>query len=169
MDLKKAETLAKSLMKEHGIDNEWEFAWSRSVMTFGMCKRGWKNGVFRQQILLSKRLTEVRSEIPVKMTILHEIAHAIVGPEQGHNEIWRNKCIEIGGNGNSRETTFEDIAKVVKYTYHCGIDDEIIRVSERRLSTVGLTCRFHYGADVHRKHLVRGVRVLDTDIINEVG
>ena len=29
-------------------------------------------------------------------TILHEIAHALVGPRHGHNAIWRQKAREIG-------------------------------------------------------------------------
>jgi predicted SprT family Zn-dependent metalloprotease len=32
----------------------------------------------------------------VKNTILHEIAHALVGNEQGHNEIWQSKAKELG-------------------------------------------------------------------------
>ena len=31
-----------------------------------------------------------------KDTILHEIAHALVGPSHGHNAIWRRKAREIG-------------------------------------------------------------------------
>src|SRR6266699_676044 len=29
-------------------------------------------------------------------TIKHEVAHAIVGPNNAHNEIWRAKAIELG-------------------------------------------------------------------------
>lgn len=32
----------------------------------------------------------------VKNTILHEIAHALVGLGHGHNKIWQQKAIEIG-------------------------------------------------------------------------
>lgn len=32
----------------------------------------------------------------IKNTILHEIAHALVGCEHGHNKIWQQKAIEIG-------------------------------------------------------------------------
>ena len=32
----------------------------------------------------------------IKNTILHEIAHALVGPKHGHNEIWKQKALEIG-------------------------------------------------------------------------
>lgn len=32
----------------------------------------------------------------IKDTILHEIAHALVGNEQGHNEIWQSKAKVLG-------------------------------------------------------------------------
>lgn len=28
--------------------------------------------------------------------ILHEIAHALVGGDHGHDEVWKAKCVEIG-------------------------------------------------------------------------
>ncbi len=32
----------------------------------------------------------------IKNTILHEIAHVLVGCENGHNETWQKKAIEMG-------------------------------------------------------------------------
>ena len=32
----------------------------------------------------------------VKNTLLHEIAHALVGPGHRHNRVWRQKAREIG-------------------------------------------------------------------------
>lgn len=31
-------------------------------------------------------------------TILHEIAHALVGPGHGHGRVWQRKVVEIGGS-----------------------------------------------------------------------
>jgi hypothetical protein len=39
-----------------------------------------------------------RSESEFEHTVLHEIAHAIVGPNHGHNDIWREKAKSIGCN-----------------------------------------------------------------------
>ena len=36
----------------------------------------------------------------VKDTLLHEIAHALVGSQHQHNTTWRDKAIEIGCKGN---------------------------------------------------------------------
>lgn len=49
-----------------------------------------------RQIGLSKQvLTRCRWEEIVD-TILHEIAHALVGAGHGHDEVWKAKCREIG-------------------------------------------------------------------------
>jgi hypothetical protein len=32
----------------------------------------------------------------IKNTILHEIAHAIVGENHGHRQVWQEKAIELG-------------------------------------------------------------------------
>lgn len=29
-------------------------------------------------------------------TILHEVAHALVGPGHGHDEVWKATCLEVG-------------------------------------------------------------------------
>ena len=29
-------------------------------------------------------------------TVLHEIAHALVGPGHGHGPTWKRKCLEVG-------------------------------------------------------------------------
>jgi hypothetical protein len=38
----------------------------------------------------------------IKNTILHEIAHALVGNEYGHNIVWQNKAKELGVTGVER-------------------------------------------------------------------
>lgn len=34
----------------------------------------------------------------IKRTVLHEVAHAIVGASHNHDEVWVNCCKSIGGN-----------------------------------------------------------------------
>ena len=53
----------------------------------------------KRQIGLSRPLTELHSEEEVRDTILHEIAHALVGPEHGHDRVWRAKARAIGSSG----------------------------------------------------------------------
>lgn len=95
MILKDAEILAKQLIKEHGLDQlGWRFQFDRAVRRFGVCKH-------RSRIIgLSTALTQLNDESHVRNTILHEIAHALVGPGHGHDFVWKQKAREIGCDGN---------------------------------------------------------------------
>ena len=53
----------------------------------------------RQEIGLSAPLTAVHPDEEVRDTILHEIAHALVGPRHGHDEVWRAMALRIGCSG----------------------------------------------------------------------
>jgi predicted SprT family Zn-dependent metalloprotease len=45
---------------------------------------------------LSAHFAERNGDDEVRDTILHEIAHALVGPGHGHDGVWKAKCREIG-------------------------------------------------------------------------
>ena len=96
MEIKKAEKLAIDLMKKHRLtyDGLWMFKFDNAKRRFGYCHHGLRT------ISLSKSLTKLNPEKIVKNTILHEIAHALVGRGHGHNKVWRAKAREIGCNGN---------------------------------------------------------------------
>ena len=49
-----------------------------------------------KEIGITKKLANINTFEESQDVILHEIAHALVGRGHGHNEEWRNKCIEIG-------------------------------------------------------------------------
>lgn len=105
MDTRTAEKVARELMDLHGL-TDWKFRWDNSKQRAGVCKYGPKI------IGLSKPLVELWAEGPVRDTILHEIAHALVGPGAGHGFIWRQKCLEIGGDGRARYHTTEETPAV---------------------------------------------------------
>jgi len=95
MDLIKAETLANELMKQHNlIASGWRFSFDNAKRRFGACNYDLK------KITLSHHLVKLNDESQVRNTILHEIAHALVGFKHGHNAVWRAKAIEIGCDGN---------------------------------------------------------------------
>ena len=92
MEIKKAEHLARRLMKKHGLA-DWLLRLDNAKRRAGMCKHSTKT------ISLSVPLVRIRSDDNVRNTILHEIAHALVGPGHGHDYVWRRKAIEIGCDG----------------------------------------------------------------------
>lgn len=115
MELKAAETLAKALMAKHGL-TEWEFMWTRGKRTFGVCHTS-KKGKF---IKLSKILVGLNEEWKVKDTILHEIAHALVGHKHGHDKVWKAKCVEIGAIPEMYYDCKDVIQPDLRYVAICG-------------------------------------------------
>jgi predicted SprT family Zn-dependent metalloprotease len=85
----KVEILAKRLMAEHGL-RDWKFAWIKKIHTLGQCYCAMKT------IKLSIPYVLVNDIENITDTILHEIAHALVGGKHGHNFVWKLKAKEIG-------------------------------------------------------------------------
>jgi len=92
MEITAALTLGRRLLREHGL-GDWSIRTDRAKTRAGVCRFG------THTISLSAALTHLHDESEVRDTILHEIAHALVGPFHGHDEVWRAKAIEIGCSG----------------------------------------------------------------------
>jgi predicted SprT family Zn-dependent metalloprotease len=92
MNLKDAESLALSLMDEHKLTT-WVFRFDNAKKRFGCCNQS------QRIISLSSRLVELNDLEKVKDTILHEIAHALVGPNHGHDRVWELRALQIGCDG----------------------------------------------------------------------
>ena len=110
-----AQQLAIELMDQHGLlDKGWSFEFDTAKRRFGVCRYG------SRRIGLSKPLTQANEEAQVRDTILHEIAHALVGVGHGHNSVWKAKCVEIGAKPE-RCYTEEDTNMIAgKYRAVCG-------------------------------------------------
>jgi hypothetical protein len=92
VDLKDAARLGRVLLDEHGL-HDWNLVFDRAKRRAGVCRPG------RREIGLSGPLTAIHPEAEVRDTILHEIAHALVGPQHGHDEVWRATAMRIGCSG----------------------------------------------------------------------
>src|SRR5918993_2384857 len=84
MNLYEAAHLARSLMKEHGLDG-WAFGFDHARRRFGACN------YTRRRITLSRPLVLLNGIDEVRDTILHEIAHALC-PSDKHGPRWRATC-----------------------------------------------------------------------------
>ncbi|MDM8083739.1 SprT-like domain-containing protein [Cellulomonas cellasea] len=87
-----AQRMARGLMAEHGL-KRWTLVLDRAKTRAGVCRAG------RREIGLSRELTALHSVEQVRDTVLHEIAHALVGPGHGHDAVWRATAVRIGGSG----------------------------------------------------------------------
>ena len=92
MDPRAALALARGLLAEHGLD-DWRVGLDRAKTRAGACRFA------RREITLSAPLTRLHSEAEVRDTILHEVAHALVGPSHGHDDVWRATALRIGCSG----------------------------------------------------------------------
>lgn len=120
MTLVEINNLAFRRLYEHGLNN-WKFKWDNAKRRFGCCDH------YNKTITLSKILSLQRTYEQINDTILHEIAHALVGPNHGHDKVWKQKAIEIGCNG---ERCGEEIKIKGKYTLicdHCGRENPMFR------------------------------------------
>lgn len=92
MEVTTALAAGRRLLREHGLD-DWVIVADRAKTRAGVCRFA------QRQIGLSAPLTALHTEAEVLDTILHEIAHALVGPQHGHDAVWRAKAREIGCSG----------------------------------------------------------------------
>ena len=80
---------ARGLMDRHGL-REWGLRFSAAWGRLGECRPD------RKLILLSRLHAVGGSPAQVTDTILHEIAHALAGPEAGHGPVWKEIARRIG-------------------------------------------------------------------------
>ena len=81
--------LGAALFQEHGLKG-WRLTLDHARRRAGQCDYRTKT------ISLSRHYVRYAEKAHIKDTILHEIAHALVGPHHGHDAIWRQKAREIG-------------------------------------------------------------------------
>jgi len=83
---------AQESMRGHGL-KKWQFGFDRSTRRAGCCN-------YREKtISISFELARNGSDEDVHDTILHEIAHALVGRKHNHDAVWKAKAREIGCSG----------------------------------------------------------------------
>lgn len=89
MELRAAYRLAVELVEQNGLEG-WTVDFDAAKRRAGICRYE------RKVIGLSAPLTRLHDEAEVRDTILHEIAHALVGPGAGHGPVWKAQAQVIG-------------------------------------------------------------------------
>ena len=71
---------------------EWSFRFDHAKSRAGLC-------IYNKKIIsLSSHFAKVATLKEIRNTLLHEIAHALVGHCHGHDYVWKSKAFEIGCN-----------------------------------------------------------------------
>ena len=85
--------LAQDLMSKHGLAG-WRFQFDHARTRLGACD-------YRKKVLsLSRHLLTQEDFALVRETLLHEIAHAQVGPGRAHDAVWLAAAQALGIEGD---------------------------------------------------------------------
>ena len=122
---------AEELMRRHGLEG-WTVKLDHARRRAGQCD------YTRRVISLSRHYVRHADAAHINDTILHEIAHALVGPHHGHDAVWRRKAREIGCSATRCHTlTFATAPWVMRCPNGCF---EVAR-HRRKAGLVCATCR----------------------------
>ena len=82
-------SLGAELCHDYGLQ-DWRIVLDHARRRAGQCDYN------KKTISLSRHYVRYAEPEHIKDTLLHEIAHALVGPNHGHDAVWRQKAREIG-------------------------------------------------------------------------
>lgn len=93
MKLNEVENLALELMAQHGLlQAGWVFRFNNRRLLLAFCRKD-----KREKVIEVSRIYSTHADWEsINDTLLHEIAHALVGPEKGHGDEWKEMCFLIG-------------------------------------------------------------------------
>ena len=89
MELDDARTLARTFMDAYGLD-DWDFTFDHAKRRLG------QTNFTEKRISLSKHFVQAGDWELVRNTVLHEIAHALVGERHGHDGVWKEQARALG-------------------------------------------------------------------------
>lgn len=110
MRLEDAQALAELLLEKHEL-RHWKFRFDNARTRNGLCRYS------AMTIQLSAPRTLTRDEAAVENTILHEIAHALVGSGHHHDYTWEKMAKAIGCDG--RRCSADVVQVSSKWTGYC--------------------------------------------------
>lgn len=110
----------------------WRFRFDDAVAHAGQC-------IFtRKEITMSLQFCQKAPDSEIMDTVLHEVAHALVGPEHHHDAVWKAAAVRIGCTGD-RCTSFKIATpKLIVSCRQCGWH---MGRNRRSRSAVCKTCR----------------------------
>jgi predicted SprT family Zn-dependent metalloprotease len=141
--LKRVHAAAVALLKKHGL-SAWTFRFDHSTRRAGCC-------CFQERLIsISLNMALHAADGDIQDTLLHEIAHALVGKRHHHDAVWRAKAREIGGSGRRcHRLQFVPPRYAVTCENHCWT-----QTAERR--TPQLVCRSCGGKVLYTPYPAQG-------------
>ena len=105
--------LARSEMDKYGLC-DWKLELDHAKVRAGACH------FTEKKLSFSRYFLNNANQLDINDTILHEIAHALVGPNHGHDSVWKTMAKKIGCSAKRCHTLeFSDYKWVRFCTNHC--------------------------------------------------
>ena len=105
--------LARLEMDKYGLC-DWKLELDHAKVRAGACH------FTEKKISFSRNFIKYADDLDINDTILHEIAHALVGPNHGHDSVWKTMAKKIGCSAKRCHTLeFSDYKWVRFCTNHC--------------------------------------------------
>jgi len=143
--LDRVRELAAELFAKHNMA-DWSFAFDRATQRVGSCCHT------DRTITLAYEFARQAPEEELRETLLHEIAHALVGPRHNHDDVWRAQALAIGCSGQRCcSVSFTPPRYVVTCENHCWAD-----TAERRRRNV--VCKHCHGAILYQTYTEERLR-----------
>jgi len=102
-ELHRVRVWAEALIDLH-LDPSWTFGFDNAKRRAGLCD------YTRKRISVSQYLAARHDDDANHQTLLHEVAHALAGPQAGHGPAWKTIARElgyVGGTTHRGETATE--------------------------------------------------------------
>lgn len=141
MNLSIAEKLATTQIERYCPD--YTFKWDNAKRRRGLCSYS------KRTIQMSRVFVSHNDAEQVMDTIMHEIAHALVGPGHGHGEVWKAKARQLGATPRAcRET----VAPPAPYVLRCECGEQRVpRHRRRKISGNARCCRKPFFYEMNRE------------------
>ena len=127
--------IAKAELCKHGL-TDWRFTYDGA-----RTRAGYANSVTKT---ISMSCHAVRSKHVMEQDLMnilwHEIAHAIVGVEHKHDDVWRAKALELGCDGKRCHHLNFDLQYKFELSCQCGTR-RMHRITDKARKMVGLNCK----------------------------
>ena len=122
--------LARSEMDKYGLC-DWKLELDYAKVRAGACH------FTEKKISFSTHFLKNADQLNINDTILHEIAHALVGPKHGHNRVWKNMAKKIGCSAKRCHTLEFSEYKWIRFcTNYCWEQ----KVHRRKLNLICKKC-----------------------------
>ena len=122
--------LARSEMDKYGLC-DWKLELDYAKVRAGACH------FTEKKISFSRHFLKNADQLDINDTILHEIAHALIGPKHGHDRVWKNMAKKIGCSAKRCHTLEFSEYKWIRFcTNYCWEQ----KVHRRKLNLICKKC-----------------------------